>query len=303
MNFMKLDEFKGLKGERLLRKESKWIVKHRDLVRTSLNTIRNEIGGQIRKEYTERVGKPVKDKSKKWVPDWHSGKLTNKQRTAIAANVGKGDPADWEEVPTITNLRPTMELCVPTLQDIQDCIEREPHLMETDKGRAIFDDFVDAWLCKTAGKPNWDVNKRHYETVSKAKRLGGASCIDEGMEAMCFLFFENQHYRHAGLSLQKQGETKYSKKQSSTSPWTCSDGGQLPWGGWRKEGQARWKVMRKKVEDSRKRPHVEQMEAECLARLRAKHNLDGGSGAASGPPAAKRARFAPAVDSDNEVLG
>ena len=60
--------------------------------------------------------------------------------------------------------------------------------------------------------------------------------------------------------------------------------------------------MRKKVEESRKRDHVEQMEDECRARLRAKYNLDGGSGAASGPPAAKWARFAPVEDSDNDFL-
>jgi hypothetical protein len=248
------------------------------------------------------VGKPVKDEAQKWQPDWHHAELTAEQTSAISNNVGMNDLADCEEVPTITNLRPTMALCVPTLQDIQDCIEREPHLMDTAKGRAIFDDFVDTWLFKTAGKANWDVNKRHHETVSNANREDGNPCIDAGMEAMCFMFFENQHYRHAALAIAKLGGAKYDSKNSNASPWTVSDGGQLPYGGWSKKGQDRWKIMREKVKNSRQRPHVEKMEADCLTRLRIKYGLDGGGGAAAAPPAAKRTRVTPEVDSDNDLL-
>ena len=109
-----------------------------------------------------------------------------------------------------------MELSVPTLQDIQDCIEREPHLMTTAKGRATFDNFVDVWLRKTAGRNNWDDDKRLCFTVSKAKREDGKPCIDDGMEAMCFMFFENQHYRHAALAIQSQGGAAFVTGQKDT---------------------------------------------------------------------------------------
>jgi hypothetical protein len=305
MRFMKLDAFKDLKGRALLKKESKWIVENKELVRTSINTMRNDVSGHIRKEYIDRVAKPVTDEALKWKPDWYHGELTDKQTVAIHNNVGK-EKEDRAKV-LVTNLRLKMELCVPTLQDIQDCIEREPYLMTTDKGQAIFDDFVDRWLLKTAGKANWDVDKRHHETVSLARREDdGRPCIDEGMEAMCFMFFENQHYRHAGLAVAKLGGPAYPAKNNHASPWTCSDGGQLRFGGWTEEGQERFKIMRTKVEESRKRPHVKKMEADCLTRLRIKHGLEEAEGAEGDAPAAKRpklaTKFAPAEDSDNDLL-
>ena len=163
MRFMKLDEFKDsegndLEGARLLKKESKWIAKHKALVLTSFNTIRNDAAGHIRTEYINRVGKPVRNEAQLWKPDFYA-ELTEEQIAAIKANVGKNNPEEWGEVPAITNLRPTYALCVPTLQDIQDCIERETRLMTTVEGRAVFDDFVDRWLYRIAGKANWEVNK------------------------------------------------------------------------------------------------------------------------------------------------
>ena len=57
-----------------------------------------------------------------------------------------------------------------------------------------------------------------------------------------------------------------------------------------------------KVKDARGRDHVEQMEAECLARLRAKHRLGAGVGAATAPSVARRQEVSPAEDSDNELF-
>ncbi len=306
MRFMKLDEFKDsegkdLKGDRLLKKETKWIVKHKALVLTSFNTIRNDAAGHIRTEYINRVGKPVKDVAELWKPDWYA-EITEEQEAAIKANLGK-NVEEWEQVPTIPNLRPTYALCVPTLQDIQDCIEREPRLMNTPEGRAVFDDYVDRWLYRIAGKANWDIDKRHHQTVSLAARdVDGEPCIDPGMEAMLFMFFENQHHRHAGLAIAKMGGPDFSTKKGKTSPWTCSDGGQMPYGGWTDAGQDRWKIMREKVTNARERTHVQQMEAECLARLRKKHGHDGGGRKPKAAAAAKRPYVAPAEDSDNDFL-
>ena len=299
MRSMNLKEFEGLKGERLAKKEAKWLERNTTHVRTGLNNIRNDVAGQLRLEYVKNAGKPVKHPAQKWQPDWVHAKLTDAHTSAISKNFGK-KKAHWVEVPTITNLRPTMELSVPTLQDIQDCIEREPHLMTTAKGHATFDDFVDVWLRKTAGRLNWDDDKRLCETVSKAKREDGKPCIDDGMEAMCFMFFENQHYRHAALALEKLGGEDFGKGQKDTSPWTCSDGGQLQYGGWSTAGQARYKIMREKVRQGRLRPHVEQMEADCLTRLRTKYGLDGTNKAPKAAKSAKRGRCVELVDSDIE---
>ena len=302
MKFMKLEIFKGLTGKELKKQEAIWVVANRDLVRSSLNTIRNDIAGQIRKEYVDRTSKQVRDKDLEWKPDWHHAKLTPKHLRAIKANLGK-EKDEWEAVPTITNIRQSFELCVPTLQDIQDCIEREPHLMTTAKGRALFDDFVDRWLLRCAGKPNWDTDKRHHQTVSLAARdVDGEPCIDPGMEAMLFMFFENQHHRHAGLAIAKMGGAEFTNKKGKSSPWTCSDGGQMSYGGRTKAGQERWKIMRGKVTNSRQRTHAKKMEAECLARLRQKYGLDGGGRAAKAPAAPKRPMCAPAEDSDNDFL-
>jgi len=302
MRFMQLTELQGLTDEKLARKEMKWIVANKDSVRTSLNTIRNEVGGGIRKEYIDRVGRPVQHEEERWKPDFYA-ELTEEQVTAIKANVGK-NKADWKAVPEITNLRLGLALCVPTLQDILDCITREPHLMNTEKGKATFDDYWDRWLWKTAGRANWDTNKRHHHTISLARRdADGEPCIDPGMEAFTFILFENQQYRHSGLAIAKMGGAKYNAKETNTSPWTDADKGQLPWGGWTTPGQARWKIMRAKVKDARGRDHVEQMEAECLARLRAKHRLGAGVGAATAPSVARMPEVPPAEDSDNELFG
>jgi len=298
MRSMKLDEFKGLKGDKLDRKEAKWIVANKDIVLSSLNTIRNDVAGSIRKEYVDRVGKPVHDVAELWKPDFYA-ELTDEQLEAIEANVGK-NKIDWQKVPEITNLRNDLALCVPTLQDIEDCMTREPHLMDTDKGKATFDDYVDRWLSRTAGMTNWGKDTRHHKTISLAMRDDDEPCIDPGMEAMLFMFFENQHFRHAGLAIQKLGGDKYDTKSTCNSPWSCSDGGQMPWGGWSKEGQARWKEMRGKVKDARQRGHVKKMEADCLARLRTKHGLVAGVGAAKAPKVAKTPEVAPAEDSDND---
>ena len=132
--------------------------------------------------------------------------------------------------------------------------------------------------------------------------VDGAPCIDPGMEAMLFMFFENQHYRHAGLAIAKMGGAEFTNKKGKSSPWTYSDGGQMPYGGWTEAGQDRWKIMQGKVTNSRERPHVKKMEAECLARLRQKYGLDGGGRAAKAAAAPKRPNVAPAEDSDNDFL-
>ncbi len=116
------------------------------------------------------------------------------------------------------------------------------------------------------------------------------------------MFFENQHYRHAALAIAKTGGPVFPTGQPHTSPWTTTVGGQMAFGGWSPEGQERWKKMRDKVTGACQRPHVVQMEAECLARLRAKHGVDGEGRAAAATPASKRDKLPAAEESDNEFL-
>jgi hypothetical protein len=72
MRFMQLTELEGLTDEQLARKEMKWIVANKDLVPTSLITIRNAVGGGIRKEYIDRVGRPVQHEAERWKPDFYA---------------------------------------------------------------------------------------------------------------------------------------------------------------------------------------------------------------------------------------
>ena len=57
-------------------------------------------------------------------------------------------------------------------------------------------------------------------------------------------------------------------------PFTTSDAGQLKWGGWNDAGRAEWKAVVAKAKDARGRDHVEEMEEDCLKRLRVKHKVD-----------------------------
>ena len=57
---------------------------------------------------------------------------------------------------------------LPTPEQIFACITRDKKLMESDEGKALFDDYVDNWLKCCAFPEHWDKDIRLCETVSKA---------------------------------------------------------------------------------------------------------------------------------------
>ena len=198
-----------------------------------------------------------------------------------------------------------------TVQQLKDCMTREPYLMESDEGNEIFDLYVDVMLAKSAGKAHWGDDHRHTKTVSKAvheDQRNKPPCVTPGMEAMLVMFVENLQYRVACLVAERKGQgAKYQHiKTKHDSPYTIPDGGQLPWGGWSDSAREAWKALRDKARDARGRGHVDQMEQECLTRLRIKHGKEADPAAAGAPAVAAAAKSsagsAPAVDSDIEYF-
>ena len=92
-------------------------------------------------------------------------------------------------------------LAIPTPAEILDCVTREPHLMESADGRALFDDYVDNWLPKVAFAEHFGPDVRHHFTISEAvhdpddvdKRFKGEAC-SPGKEAFFYMAYLNGHY-------------------------------------------------------------------------------------------------------------
>ena len=80
-------------------------------------------------------------------------------------------------------------------------------------------------------------------------------------------------------------------------PFVNSKQGVAKWGGWLDAGQNLFKEVRAKVQDARDRPHVAEMEADCLKRLRLEHGLDRPEG--EEPPKVARRRTVCEDSDDN----
>ena len=202
-------------------------------------------------------------------------------------------------------------LKVPTPDQLLDCATREPTLMDTEEGCALFDEYVDVWLAKAGLLEHWDKQWRHHLTISEATheedRKGECGdkhpCITAGTEAFLVVAIENgvsSRFAYIVKVHKSKDMTYDSKHPEASCPFVNSKGGVLKWGGWNDLGQERFKEIRQKVKDGRARDHVAKMEADSLKRIRIKHGIDPDPNAPTVTEKKKKVKAKVYDDSDNE---
>ena len=167
---------------------------------------------------------------------------------------------------------------VPTAEQVFQCATRVDCGTD-EKNEEMFDFYVDVLLPKVALKENWDTNIRHYQTVSAAHHLGepDKKCITVNTEAFLVLVFENCEEKWKYLVKCKRNGTKEDRSHDEyVSPFTDVRAGQQRWGGWNENGRKRHKELCKLIGDARKKggKEFENIEIDCLTRLRCKHNVE-----------------------------
>ena len=103
-----------------------------------------------------------------------------------------------------------------------------------------------------------------------------------------------------GKGKKKKGKKKEDEKEpdpDSIAPYTITDGGALPYGGWNKTGQKRYRDLLKMITDSKKERHVIEADAEALQRIRKFHKVDERAARAK---KGKKAQEVKEIDSDHE---
>lgn len=188
---------------------------------------------------------------------------------------------------------------IPTPKQVLLCAMRDKSMME-EENQWIFDMYVDVLLLKCMTKQHWDTKFRHYNTVSKAK-LGDSDdakyCITTGSEAYLATLYYNCYKRWVYIADCNKNKTKVDRTNpASKTPFISADKGQNPFGGWNVAGKEYFDKRVKEISEAREQDHVEEMEEQCLKRLRIKHGIED----ANGKMPAKKSKKRKAIDEEVE---
>jgi hypothetical protein len=168
---------------------------------------------------------------------------------------------------------------LPTPKEVLVCAMRGD-VGKTDQTMAIFDLYWDEWLFCILGKPNWDVRFRHHGCISTTydPSQGNRRRVTIGSEAFLVLMFENCYDKWQYMMEENMaGRIHVNKHKRMETPYTDPLAGQNKYGGWNPAGKKRFKALGDMIHAAQaKEPgHVKMVKEACLARLRAKHNVDG----------------------------
>lgn len=163
-----------------------------------------------------------------------------------------------------------------TVQDLQKCLERK---IESDDDMAKFMLYWEEYLPKQVGAQEWDKNTRYYVTISQAKRQDCSEAINKKLylvtpedEAFLVLSIENglQRWKEEFGKVQ---EGKKSDDKDYNGIFTSTTSGQNQYGGWSEAGLEKFKTYVAMNIEARKDPMTEQLEANCLNKLRVKWGI------------------------------
>jgi chemotaxis protein histidine kinase CheA len=199
---------------------------------------------------------------------------------------------------------------VPTVEEIEKVVIRDDKFLKTEKGKKVFQYYVDVLLMKVAGKEHWDKDIRYHATISNATHprtpLGREmSCITPEIEAFLYMVFLNCYKKWTYLA-DKKNEANHNgekfvydaKDPNYVCEYTRSDAGQQEWGGWTPEAREKFREYRGKNAEGRQKETTAAHEQAVLTQLRIDNKLEGPN-AVKKTKKRKRAQLEE-VDSDDE---
>lgn len=171
--------------------------------------------------------------------------------------------------------------------------------------RAKFDVYWDEMIPKVAGHACWGPGKRHQGLMSTMRPYDDEDqelYVTPSDEAFLVVCWENcwdrWHYVKSFKDQDKEMTAKDKEDPKFQTPYTKPKGGVQHYGGWNKAGRKRYREILNLIKDSKDKDHVEEVELEALARIRAKHDCD--TKEATRKTAKKATTIMEELDSDHE---
>lgn len=156
-----------------------------------------------------------------------------------------------------------------SLEDLVNCLARK---IQNEDEMALFMIYWDELLAKHVGSSKWKDNTKYYNTICGALRSdceATVPLITPQDEAFLVLSTENHLQRWLD---EFNGRIKEDKKDHG-GLYTSTKTGQNQYGGWSEQGLELFNRYVKMNEDARKDANCEQVEKDCLQKLREKNGI------------------------------
>ena len=171
---------------------------------------------------------------------------------------------------------------VLTVEDLLMCLKRD---IKSDEDMTKFMLYHDEYLARAVGASDWNDKTSLYNTISRATRADNPQLplITPEDEAFCVLCVHNSTARWEKEFQEKKAraDAGHEVDEDAEEEKKCNDGlftrtttGQNHWGGWTSEGLELFKEYRVMNIEARKDPRNDQLEKDCLQRLRRERGIE-----------------------------
>ena len=202
----------------------------------------------------------------------------NEQRSYVQSQMKK---VSWkvlekdETLPSVEDIYKVATRNIPPPSEI-DAGQQAEH----DRLMKIFVWYWDVLLAACAGNTYWREAIRRYQCISIANHEGKV-CITCSTEALCAVMYDNCQEKWIKMFNKKAQDAaaKIPKKKDDpeteeyAAKYSDPQSGQAKYGGWCDEGLKQYQDTIALVKASRETELSAQLEQECLALVRAKHNM------------------------------
>ena len=331
MESLDIDELRGLEGAELVAAEEEWIATWKDTVRTTLNSWRNYTAGELQKLFKEewrpgnetcvpdsvQLGKVIMreglEKKDGMTPQElmdvelnqkHFDFYWDRMVSRVAGHKCWGAGKRHHGLMSTMRESPDSELFVTPSDEAfvllvwENNFKRWKWQHEQDELEKERKEEAAAQQKENGDKSGADGSKKVSDGEDEDGKGDDSETDDKTDE-------EGGTKKRKGKGKKKKGKKKGSEGKEdeekphpdSVAPYTITDGGAMPYGGWNKLGRKRYRTLLKKITDSKNKKRVKDADTAALLRIRELHQVDERAARAK---KGKRAEEVEEIDSEHE---